>query len=147
MSLYDLNRATLIGNVTKEPELMHTAKGTAILRFSIATNRSVKKPDESYESVPTFHNIVAWSKLAERMAKAIQKGEKVYIEGRVENRSYEVEGVKKYTSEVVADNIITLKKPNKAVRTQEDYEQKKEQVEELPVSVGTERVNPDDLPF
>lgn len=112
MSLFDLNRATLIGNVTKEPELKYTESGIAVLKFSVATNRSVKEGEE-WKSFPTFHNIVAWAKLAERIQKSLVKGEKIYIEGRIENRSYEKDGITRYTYEVIAENIITLKKLNK----------------------------------
>lgn len=114
MSLFDLNRATLIGNVTKDPQLRYTGKGTAIMSFSIATNRSMQNEDGSYKDMPTFHNIVCWSKLAERMAKILTKGKKVYVEGRIENRSYEKDGVTKYISEVVAENVIVFDRTARA---------------------------------
>ncbi len=108
MSIFDLNRATLIGNVTRDAELKYTGKGTAVLTFSIATNRSMQNEDGSYKDLPTFHNIVCWSKTAERVAKNIAKGKKVYVEGRIENRSYEKDGQTRYISEVVADNVIVF---------------------------------------
>lgn len=127
MSLYDVNRATLVGNVTKQPELKQSSTGTSILKFSIATNRSVKKGEE-WDSVSTFHNIVCFGKLAERVK--LERGEKIYLEGRIENRSYEQEGVKKYVSEIVAENIITMKKVNKAQKSE-----------------MSEDVDPEDIPF
>lgn len=156
MSLFDLNRATLIGNVTKDPQLRYTGKGTAVLSFSIATNRSMQNEDGSYKDMPTFHNIVCWSKLAERMAKVMTKGKKVYIEGRIENRSYEVEGVKKYTSEVVADNIIVFDRTARAGEGGGSYEassapapkargKKKEPEPTEPEEM--EQVDPEDIPF
>lgn len=156
MSLFDLNRATLIGNVTKDPQLRYTGKGTAVLSFSIATNRSMQNEDGSYKDMPTFHNIVCWSKLAERMAKVMTKGKKVYIEGRIENRSYEVEGVKKYTSEVVADNIIVFDRTARAGEGGGSYEEssapapkpraKKKEPEPIE-SDEMEQVDPEDIPF
>ena len=144
MSLFDLNRATLIGNITRDPELKYTAKGTAMLRFAIATNRSQQKEDGSYQDNPTFHNIVAWSKLAERMAKILAKGKKVYIEGRIDNRSYEVDGQKKYTSDIVADNIISFDKGKgggTAMAAKSSAPARNDAAEEL------EDVDPDDIPF
>jgi single-strand DNA-binding protein len=158
MSLFDLNRATLIGNVTKDPQLRYTGKGTAVMSFSIATNRSMQNEDGSYKDLPTFHNIVCWSKLAERMAKILTKGKKVYIEGRIENRSYEVEGVKKYTSEVVAENVIVFERTARAgAPTEGSYDasasaaapkaraKKKEAEPSAPEEM--EQVDPEDIPF
>jgi single-strand DNA-binding protein len=157
MSLFDLNRATLIGNVTKDPQLRYTGKGTAVLSFSIATNRSMQNEDGSYKDMPTFHNIVCWSKLAERMAKVMTKGKKVYIEGRIENRSYEQEGVKKYTSEVVADNIIVFDRTARAGEGGGSYAEdapspapkprKKKSEPEPTESDEMEQVDPEDIPF
>lgn len=146
MSFFNLNRATLIGNITREPELKYTAKGTAMLRFAIATNRSMQKEDGSYQDLPTFHNIVAWSKLAERMAKILDKGKKIYIEGRIENRSFEVDGQKRFTSEVVADNIIVFDK-GKGGGVSSKQSQKQDDEEPEMDNNQTEEVDPDDIPF
>jgi single-strand DNA-binding protein len=157
MSLFDLNRAMLIGNITRDPELKYTPKGTALLRFTIATNRSMQNEDGSYKDMPTFHTIIAWSKLAERMAKVLEKGKKVYIEGRIENRSYEVEGQKKFTSEVVADNIISFDKAKSmgggagmSTATPSRSKTKKSEAVQEPADMSDEmdeNVDPDDIPF
>ncbi len=156
MSIFDLNRATLIGNVTRDSELKYTGKGTAVLTFSIATNRSMQNEDGSYKDLPTFHNIVCWSKTAERVAKNIAKGKKVYVEGRIENRSYEKDGQTRYVSEVVADNVIIFdrggspggganynapakKTPKKSAPAEEDTGVSDD-------SLG-ENVDPNDIPF
>lgn len=135
MSLFDLNRATIIGNITKEPQLKYTQNGTAVMQFSVATNRSVQNEDGSYRDIPTFHNIVVWSKVAERLAKFLEKGMKVYIEGRIENRTYEKNGEKKYISEIVASNVINFnkkKKEEKPAETVDDISYEEEQDNDIP---------------
>lgn len=149
MSLFDLNRATLVGNITRDPELKYTAKGTALLRLGIATNRSMQKEDGSYQDMPTFHNIIAWGKLAERMAQILSKGQKIYIEGRIENRSFEVDGQKKFTSEVVADNIISFEKGKGGGGARSSAPAKKQSAEPEPSMSQNEmeEVDPNDIPF
>lgn len=103
---YSINQALLVGNVSKDPEVRFTPSNQAVCNFTVATNRGVKKNDV-WENVPTFHKIVVWGKLAEQLATSLQKGKKVTILGRIENRSYEdKQGVKKYISEIVADSVI-----------------------------------------
>ena len=117
----------------------------------------MQNEDGSYKDLPTFHNIVCWSKLAERMAKVLTKGKKVYIEGRIENRSYEVEGVKKYTSEVVGDNIIVFERGARAggeggggyeasAPAASKPKAKKKEVEPTEPE-ESEQVDPEDIPF
>lgn len=107
----DLNRAMIIGNVTRDPELRTTAGGQSVCSFSIATNMrwtdSQGQPQERAE----YHNIVAWRKLAEICAQYLGKGRKVYVEGRLQTRDWETQdGQKKYRTEIVADNMILLDK-------------------------------------
>jgi single-strand DNA-binding protein len=159
MSLFDLNRATLIGNVTKDPQLRYTGKGTAVISFSMATNRSMQNEDGSYKDLPTFHNVVAWSKTAERLAKVLGKGKKVYVEGRIENRSYEKDGVTKYISEVVVDNCIVFEKGaragsgttiNEGSSPAQSSAPKAAPKESAPSAAGDmleENVDPNDIPF
>lgn len=159
MSLFDLNRATLIGNVTKDPQLRYTGKGTAVISFGMATNRSMQNEDGSYKDLPTFHNVVAWSKLAERLAKILTKGKKVYVEGRIENRSYEKDGQTRYVSEVVADNVIVFDRtagaggsgssaPKKTTRKKEEPadEEDNDPIGQSDDSLE-ENVDPNDIPF
>lgn len=106
---FSINNATLLGNITKDPQVRYTQSGQAVCSFSLATNRSVKY-DQGYKDEATFHNIVCWAKLAELVARDYTKGDKVYIQGRIQNRSYEKDGVTKYISEIVADAVIGFKK-------------------------------------
>ena len=105
-----LNRVMLIGNLGKDPELRYTTSGTAIATFSLATNESWKDQDGNLQERTEWHNIVAWKKLAEICGEWLKKGKKIYIEGRIQTRSYDDKntGTKKYITEIVADNMIML---------------------------------------
>lgn len=100
----------LIGNLGKDPELRYTTSGTAVASFSVATNESWKDQDGNQQERTEWHNIVAWKKLAEICAEWLKKGKKVYIEGRIQTRSYDDKntGAKKYITEIVAENMIML---------------------------------------
>ncbi len=104
-----LNKAMLIGNLGKDPELRYTTSGVAVVSFSIATSESWKDQEGNLQERTEWHNIVAWRKLAEICGEWLKKGKKVYIEGRIQTRSYDDKnGVKKYITEIVADDMIML---------------------------------------
>lgn len=105
-----LNKVQLIGNLGKDPELRYTTAGVAVATFTIATNESWKDQDGNLQERTEWHNIVAWRKLAEICGEWLKKGKKVYIEGRLQTRSYDDKntGAKKYVTEIVADNMIML---------------------------------------
>lgn len=106
----DLNRVTLIGNLTKDPVKKAFANGKGVSTFSIATNyrwedAATKQSKENVE----FHDIVAWGKLADIIAQYVKKGSKVYVEGRLRNRSWKgKDGKTQKRTEIVADNLIML---------------------------------------
>ena len=103
-----VNVVHLIGNLGKDPELRYTTSGRASASFSIATTESWKDADGKKQEKTEWHRLVAWGKLAEIIGEWLKKGSKVYIEGRLQTRSYEQDGVKKYITEVVADQIEML---------------------------------------
>jgi single-strand DNA-binding protein len=105
-----LNKVMLIGNLGKDPETRYTASGVAVATFTIATNESWKDQEGNLQERTEWHNIVAWRKLAEICGEWLKKGKKVYIEGRIQTRSYDDKntGAKKYMTEIVADNMIML---------------------------------------
>jgi single-strand DNA-binding protein len=105
-----LNKVQLIGNLGKDPELRYTAGGVAVATFTMATNESWKDQDGNLQERTEWHNIVAWRKLAEICGEWLKKGKKVYIEGRIQTRSYDDKntGAKRYITEIVADNMIML---------------------------------------
>ena len=104
-----LNRAQLIGNLTRDPELRQIPGGSTVASFSIATNFTWNDQQGQKQEKAEFHNIVAWRKLAEICGQYLKKGSKVFIEGRMQTREWEGEdGVKRYRTEIVADNMIML---------------------------------------
>jgi single-strand DNA-binding protein len=125
-----LNKVMIIGNVGRDPEMRYTANGSAITTFSVAVNRSYGVDGERREETEWF-NIVTWSKLAELLGQHLQKGRKVYVEGRLTNRSWDgPDGQKRYRTEVIANQVLFLDRPQGA---------------SLP-DVGGE-IDADDLPF
>lgn len=108
-----LNKVMLIGNVTKDVELKTIKTGNNVVAFSIATNREWKDQNGSKQEQAEFHNIVAWGKLAEICGKFLKKGQKCYIEGRLQTRRWETEdGKGRQQTEIVADTMIMLNRPN-----------------------------------
>jgi single-strand DNA-binding protein len=105
-----LNKVMLIGNLGKDPDLRYTTSGVAVATFSLATNESWKDQDGNQQERTEWHNIVAWRKLAEFTGEYCKKGRKIFVEGRIQTRSYDDRntGAKKYITEIVADNIILL---------------------------------------
>jgi single-strand DNA-binding protein len=105
-----LNKVMLIGNLGKDPELRFTSTGVPVATFTIATNESWKDQEGNLQERTEWHNIVAWRKLAEICGEWLKKGKKVYIEGRIQTRSYDDKntGAKRYVTEIVADNMIML---------------------------------------
>ena len=105
-----LNKVMLIGNLGVAPELRHTASGIEVATFRLATNWSRKTDDGQTEENTEWHNIVAWRRLAEICQQYLSKGSKVYIEGRIQTRSWDdaKTGQKRYMTEIVADQMIML---------------------------------------
>ena len=105
----DLNKVMLIGNLTRDPESRTTTSGQNVCNFGLATNLVWNDASGQKQTRAEFHNIVAWRKLAEICTQYLKKGNKVYIEGRLQTRDWEdKEGNKRKTTEVVADNMIML---------------------------------------
>lgn len=110
MSVRSLNKVMLIGNLTRDPNLRFTPNSTAVCSFGLATNRSWTPADggDKQERVD-FHNIVAWSKLAEICGQLLHKGDKVYVEGRIQTRDWKTEdGAERRITEIVIDNMMLL---------------------------------------
>ncbi len=105
----DLNKVMLIGRVIKDPEVRTIPSGQSVATFSMATNRQWTDQSGQRQEKGEFHNIVAWRKLAEIIQQYVKKGSKIYAEGRLETRSWnDPQGVKKYRTEIVLDNMIML---------------------------------------
>ncbi len=156
-----LNKVMLIGNLTRDPELRYTPQGTAVITFSVATNRQWKTESGEMKDNAEFHRIVAWDKLAEICGKMLKKGIRVYVEGRLQTRSWQAQdGAQKQTTEIVITDMIVLDSRSKTdeINMPDDVSQevaepvlekkpsaavKKEKKQEE----STEEVNEDDIPF
>lgn len=104
-----LNRAQLIGNLTRDPELRYTPNGTAVCSFGLATNRTWKTDTGEKREEADFHNIVAWNKLAEICSQFLVKGRKAYVEGRLSTRKWtSQDGAQRSTTEIVISDMIIL---------------------------------------
>ena len=104
-----LNKAMLIGNLTRDPETRTTPANQTVTTFSVATNMVWTDQSGQKQKKTEFHNVVAWRKLAEICAQYLHKGSKVYVEGRLQTRDWTgQDGVKKYRTEIVADTMQML---------------------------------------
>ena len=122
-----VNSVTLLGNLTRDPDLRYTPSGAAVISFSIATNRSYKdKKTDQWVETADFHNVVFWAKAAEIISQFCFKGSKIYVVGRLQTRSWDdKQGVKKYKTEVVGRDFVLLtpKKETAGEERPEEVEQ------------------------
>lgn len=104
-----VNKVILVGRVGKDPDVRALNDGTQVANFSIATSESYKdkKTGEKKETT-TWHSLVLWRQLAEIAAKYVHKGDLLYIEGKIQNRSYEKDGITRYVTEIVVNNMTML---------------------------------------
>ena len=125
MASRSLNKVTLIGNLTRDPELKYTPSGAAVCSFGLATNRSWVTAEGQTKEDTQFHRIVAWNKLAELCGKILTKGRKMYMEGRLVYRSYtSKDGLEKNITEIVLDDFIVFSDGGASRRTDgEEYQQ------------------------
>lgn len=117
-----LNRVQLIGNLTRDPELKQIPGGQTVATLSIATNFSWTDQAGNRQDKAEYHNVVVWRKLAEICGQYLKKGSKIFIEGRMQTRDWEGEdGVKRYKTEVVADNMIMLDRKGNEMGGGQDF--------------------------
>ena len=117
-----VNKVILIGNLTRDPEMRQTANGQMVTTFCIATNREWVTKEGEKHGLAEYHDIVAWARLAEICNKYLKKGKLVYIEGYLKTRSWDTpEGVKKFRTEIVAQDMIMLEKRPKGEEGEDYY--------------------------
>ncbi len=105
----NLNKAMLIGNLTRDPELRNIPSGANVASFAVATNLVWTDQSGQQQKKTEFHNIIAWRKLADICSKYLHKGSKVYVEGRLQTTDWTgQDGVKRYRTEIVLENMIML---------------------------------------
>ena len=103
-----VNKVILIGHLGADPEVRYTANGTAVAKFNLATTESYNDKDGNRQEQTEWHRVVVWRKLAEICGQYLAKGKQVYIEGRLRTSSYEKDGVKRYTTEIEAREMLML---------------------------------------
>jgi single-strand DNA-binding protein len=114
-----INKVILIGNLGQDPEVRYTGNGTAWATFSLATSESWKNQEGTVQEKTQWHNIVAWKKLAETCGEYLKKGSKIYVEGRLQYRTYDDKnGMKRYVTEIVLDQMMMLDSRSAAQRTE-----------------------------
>ena len=100
-----LNKVLLYGNLTRDPELKALPSGQQVASFGLATNRSFKNRDGQQQEQTEFHNIVAFGRTAEVMGQYLKKGRPIYVEGRLQTRSWDKDGAKQYRTEIIVDSF------------------------------------------
>lgn len=141
-----LNKVMLIGNLTRDPEMRYTPQGTAVTTFGLATNRSWKTDTGEVRDEADFHNIVAWNKLAEICSQLLKKGIKVYVEGRIQTRTYTgQDNVQRTKTEIIIEDmmILTPKRDDITAAPAEPTAASEPVKEEA----KTENVDASDIPF
>lgn len=141
-----LNKVMLIGNLTRDPEMRYTPQGTAVTTFGLATNRSWKTDTGEVRDEADFHNIVAWNKLAEICSQLLKKGIKVYVEGRIQTRTYTgQDNVQRTKTEIIIEDMMILTpKRDDITAAPAEPTAAPEPVKEEP---KTENVDASDIPF
>lgn len=147
-----INKVTLYGNLTRDPELKALPGGQQVASFGLATNRSFKNKEGQQQEQTEFHNIVAFGRTAEVMGQYLKKGRPAYIEGRIQTRSWDKDGQKQYRTEIVVDTFqfgpqaAGERSGAPAASSQKETEQPDAPSGEQ-IQYPDEEINPEDIPF
>src|SRR6187551_2860671 len=141
-----VNKVILVGRLGKDPEVRNLENGAVVANFSIATSESYKdRTTGEKKEITEWHNIVVWRALAEISQKYLHKGDMVYIEGKLRTRSWEKDGVTRYTTEIVGDNMTMLSPRSTGSSTYANAESSA--VPESIKATASADQSTDDLPF
>jgi single-strand DNA-binding protein len=153
------NQVTLMGNLTRDPELRTTPNGQSVCSFSLALNRSYKGSDGNWQEATDFIDVVAWAALGERVAQYLTKGRPALVSGRLQSRSWEQDGQKRSKVEVVAQDVTFLGGPGGAQAdsgsdapstsgsSKKTSPKKSDDKDVVIEDIGDEPINLDDIPF
>ena len=149
-----LNKAFLYGNLTRDPELRALPSGAQVCSFGLATNRTYKDKEGAKQEATEFHNIVAFGRPAEIIAQYMKKGRPLFVEGRIQTRSWDKDGAKQYRTEIVVDNFQFGDGGQGRGGSAGGDSAPMSRAEEHPASKGgdeiqypDEDINPEDIPF
>jgi single-strand DNA-binding protein len=143
-----VNKVILVGRLGKDPEVRNLENGATVANFTMATSETYKdKTTGDRKEITEWHNIVLWRGLADIAAKYLHKGDQVYIEGKLRTRSWEKEGVTRYTTEIIGDNMTLLgsKPSGSSSSTSANVSSYQQSPAPAPLSAPTDTT--DDLPF
>jgi single-strand DNA-binding protein len=156
-----LNKVMLYGNLTRDPEVKALPSGMQVTNFSLATNRVYKDRDGNKQEQSDFHNVVVFGRQAETVGQYLKKGSSAFVEGRLQTRSWDKDGVKQYRTEVIAEfvqfgpraggaadggnrtNQSSAGEASQAPATDETFSEGAGSAIDYP----TDEINPDDIPF
>lgn len=143
--MYSLNKAMIIGNLTRDPEVRNTPSGQTVSSFSVATNFVWNDQNGQQQSKTEFHNVIAWRKLGEICGQYLSKGTKVYIEGRLQTSEWSgQDGNKRQRTEIIADNMIILTPKG---NSSSDYSKNNQEEIVLPENESEDEIKIEDIPF
>lgn len=147
-----INKAFLFGNLTRDPELRSLPSGGQVASFGLATNRVFKKQDGSKQESTEFHNIVVFGRQADTVSQYLKKGSSVFVEGRIQTRSWESpEKGKQYRTEIVAERVQFGPRGGTGgggpSASRSDAEAPQRAPKEDSIEYPEEDINPDDIPF
>lgn len=153
-----VNKVILLGNLGKDPEVKYTPQGTPVAKLTVATNYRYKDKNEQWQDQTEWHNVVLWQRLAEIAGEYLKKGNKVYIEGRLQTRSWEDKQTnqKRYMTEIVANDLVLLGgrgegggesggSSRSAASGNNNFDQRTPEHE--PVAAGSSPISDEDIPF
>lgn len=144
-----INKAMIYGNLTRDPELKALPSGIQVCSFSLATNRVFNDRDGKRQELVDYHNIVVFGKQGENCAKYLSKGNGAYIEGRIQTRSWDKDGVKQYRTEIIADRVQFGPKGGSGSSPAPSNDNKSDTEGAAPAlpDYPEEDINPEDIPF
>ena len=146
-----LNKAFLYGNLTRDPELKALPSGQQLASFGLATNRTYKDKNGQKQEAVEFHNVVAFGRPAEIIAQYMKKGRPLFIEGRIQTRSWESEGQKKYRTEIIVENFQFGADGGRggsgAPASSDAHEEQQAPSGADEIKYPDEEINPEDIPF
>jgi single-strand DNA-binding protein len=146
-----LNKTFIIGNLTRDPEVKALPSGSKVCSFGMATNRVYKDKNGQRQETVEYHNIVVFGRTAELVAQYLKKGSQAFIEGRLQTRSWEADGQKKYRTEIVAETVQFGNRPSGAggagAKDAKGGEETIQAAAGDKIDYPSEEINPDDIPF
>ena len=142
-----LNKALIIGNLTRDPELKSLPSGVQVATFGVATNRYYTDKEGNKQESTEFHNVVVFGRQAETTSQYLRKGSNALIEGRLQTRSWEQDGQKRYRTEIVADRVQFGDRKPSGEGAAPGQASKQAANKDEAIDYPSEEINPDDIPF